>query len=294
MFRHLLVPLDGSTLSEASLVAAAALAKRFGSSVTLLHIIERDAPAQVHHERHLTTASEAQVYLEGMATREFALPIKVQAHVHEAPSSDVAGSIVQHAAEMNADLIVTCTHGRGGMRDLLFGSIAQQVVAQGRLPLLLIKPGQTGFVINKVLVALDPDSLHDASIAPAAALAAAFQASLSLLSVIPTVGTLSGQEAATSSLLPIASQAVLDLLQEQTEDHLQQHVAALEQRGLVLSATVARGEPAQQILRFSDLNGIDLIALSTHRKAGLEAFWSKSVAPRVAEATRTPLLLLPL
>ena len=67
MLKKILVPLDGSSLSEASLPAAAALAQRFNSRITLLHVIERDAPSEVHHERHLTTAGEAQAYMADVA-----------------------------------------------------------------------------------------------------------------------------------------------------------------------------------------------------------------------------------
>jgi nucleotide-binding universal stress UspA family protein len=59
MFKHLLVPLDGSRLAEAALPAAACLAEQLGASITLIHIIERDASGEIHGERHLTTPDEA-------------------------------------------------------------------------------------------------------------------------------------------------------------------------------------------------------------------------------------------
>jgi len=295
MFSEILVPLDGSKLSEASLAAAAVLAGRFGSSVTLLHVVEQYAPAEIHHERHLTTAPDAQVYLRDAAMRAFSPATRIETHVHDVPVADVALGIVEHATgEFKPDLIVICTHGKGGMRDLLVGSIAQQVVAQGQVPLLLIKPGLPGFDVKRILVPLDPDSMHDVSLEPAATLAAAFGATVELLSVIPTVATLAGEEAVTSSLLPVTAQALLQLREEQAGDHLQQHAEALQQAGLICAASVARGDPATEILRAAERSGADLIVLSTHRKTGLGAFWSKSVAPRVAQATKMPLLLVPL
>ena len=295
MFSRILVPLDGSQLSEASLPAAAQFANRFDAQIILLHVIERDAPSEVHKEPHLTDAREASRYLAGVATRAFAPGSRVETHVHNTPVTDVARAIVEHAArEFQADFIVTCTHGRSGMRDLLYGSIAQRIVAEGRLPLLLIKPGPDSFEIRKILVPLDPDSEHDAAIEPAASVAAAFKAELQLLSVIPTLGTLTGAEAATTSLMPLTAQAMLDLQQEQSDQHLDEHQKALQQRGLVSTAFTARGEPAAQIVQVADRGGADLIVLSTPRKTGLGAFWSKSVAPRVAQSTKKPLLLIPL
>ena len=71
MFKHILVPLDGSKLAEAALPAAVSLAKTFKAPVTLLHIIEQDAPEEIHRDRHLTEASEAEAYLAKIAKRIF-------------------------------------------------------------------------------------------------------------------------------------------------------------------------------------------------------------------------------
>ncbi len=294
MLQRILVPLDGSRLSEASLPAAAAMAGRFDSQITLLHVIERDAPDEVHHERHLTTAQEAQAYLTDVAARAFSKGTTVETHVHDVPVSDVARSIVEHAAEIHADLIVTCTHGQSGVRDLLVGTIAQRVVALGQCPLLLIKPDHPLSEIRRILVPLDPDSEHDAGLEPAVAIAQAFRAGLELLSVVPTIGTLTGEEAATSSLMPAAATALLELREERAAEHLEQHVQSLQEQGLLAAALVARGDPASRIVETAQQIDADMIVLSTHRKTGLQAFWSKSVAPRVAQATRKPLLLVPL
>jgi nucleotide-binding universal stress UspA family protein len=295
MFKHILVPLDGSRLSEASLDPAAFLASELHCSVTLLHVIEQDAPAEIHKERHLTNPEEADEYLRTTAQRAFGPGVQVATHVHTAPVSDVARSIVEHArSEFQPDLIVTCTHGRGGMRDLIFGSIAQQLVALGTTPVLLIKPGDRPFRPKRILVPLDPESVHDDSLPPAEELARACKAELVMLGVIPTYSTLSGEQAATGSLMPGTTQAVLDLREEHARADLSQHLDALKARGIASSAAVVRGDPAAMIIKTAERSGVGLIVLSTHRKAGLDAFWSKSVAPKVGQGTRLPVLLLPL
>ncbi len=295
MFKNILVPLDGSALSEAALGPARLFAERLDAPVTLLHVIEQDAPAQVHAERHLTNPEEAEAYLRQVAERTFPTGVRVKTHVHVAPVTDVARSIVEHAdLEFKPDLIITCTHGRGGVRDVLFGSIAQQVIAQGTTPLLLIKPGIDAFQMTSILLPLDPDSFHDESLAPGEFLARTFHAKLQLLSVIPTYGTLTGEQAAASSLMPATAQAVLDLREENARTHLNQHVQELRQDGLGASAIVARGDPAPTIVKTADASEADLIILSTHRRAGMGAFWARSVAPKVAQLARTPVLLFPL
>ena len=186
MFKNILVPLDGSKLSEASLPPAAFLAETLKAPVILLHVIEQDAPSEVHKERHLTKPDEAEAYLKEMAAQAFPPDVKVDTHVHTAPVSDVVRSIVEHATtEFQPDLIVTCTHGRGGMRDVLYGSIAQQIAARVTTPLLLIKPGGSDFKLNRILVPLDPDSDHDDSLPMAESLGKSFNAEICFLSVVP-------------------------------------------------------------------------------------------------------------
>src|SRR5437868_14772089 len=144
MYRRLLVPLDGSRLAETILAVVERLAAVYRATVVLLHVIERGAPATVHGERHLRTAVEAQTYLEGLAARLSAGGIAVETHAHDVPEGDVARSIVAHAEEGGADLIALCTHGGGGLRDLLVGSIAQQVLRRGTAPVLLTRPNPSG------------------------------------------------------------------------------------------------------------------------------------------------------
>jgi nucleotide-binding universal stress UspA family protein len=294
MFKNILVPLDGSNLSEASLGPAAYLAKTLKSQVTLFHVIEEGALAEIHKERHLTQPAEANTYLNEVAKRAFPTNVEVKTHVHTAAVSNVAFSIVDHMPDLAYDLIVICTHGRGGMRDLLFGSIAQQVVAKGTIPLLVIKTNNPSFELKKILIPLDPDSIHDASLVVAESLAKIFKTELHLLSIIPTLSTLGDEQSAAGNLMPATTQAYLDLKVENVKKDLQTHIDALHNENLKVTAEVERGDPASLIVKAAERSGADMIILSTHRKAGMGAFWARSVAPKVAQKTRTPLLLIPL
>src|SRR5450830_595606 len=87
MFKHILVPLDGSKLAESALPVAASLAKTLKAPVTLLHVIEQGAPEEVHRDRHLTDSAEAEAYLSGIAQSDFPPKTKVDWHVHTAAES---------------------------------------------------------------------------------------------------------------------------------------------------------------------------------------------------------------
>jgi nucleotide-binding universal stress UspA family protein len=298
MFNHILVPLDGSTLAESALPAAASLASTLHAPVTLFHVIEQNAPDAVHHDHHLTQAAEAEAYLQSTARKYFAAEAAVRWHVHTAEVKDVAGSIAEHAQELGADLIVMCAHGSSGVRDVLFGSIAQQVIARGVAPLLLLRPAgvtvSASFGLQKILLPLDSGSVHDDVFPFAKQLAQAYGAEIAMFSVIPTFATLTGEEAATSSLLPGTTSALLDIEEQETRQHLQMHVDELKKAGLKITSAIARGDPASEIVGAGERWNADLLLLATHRKAGIDAFWARSVAPNIARKTRLPLLLLPL
>ena len=294
MFKHILVPLDGSAPAEAALPAAALLAARCGARVTLLHIIERDAPATVHGERHLRQRDEAAAYLEETRRHAFALLSAVACHVHEAAAADVARGIVEHEGELAPDLIVMCAHGRRGLHEKIFGRIAQQVVGLGRVPVLLLRPPQDGaapFDCRTILVPEDGQPEHEIGLQVATDLARATGAKLELLFVVPTAATLSGSDAVSSQLLPSATRIMLDLAERGAREHLHQHLTALV--GVSAQASVLRGEPAREVIVAADKLDADLVVLATHGKAGTEAFWSGSVAAKIIRACPRPLLLVP-
>ena len=294
MFKNILVPLDGSKLSEASLAPAELFAQTFQSHVTLLHVIEQDAPAEVHKERHLTRPDEAEEYLKDAASRAFSSGMEVETHVHTAPVADVIKSILEHVSEYKPDLIITCTHGNSGIRDVLIGTIAQQIVAHGSTPLLLVKPDLPRFQLDRILVPLDPKSHHDNSLPVAKSLGAAFGAKIHLLSIIPTFSTLAGEQAAAGNLMPATAQALLDIQEENASEDLNQHAAEFRTDDIKVFAEVSRGDPARGIVKIAEISGANLIILTTHRRAGMGAFWARSVAPKVANKTKVPLLLIPL
>ncbi len=297
MFKHLLVPLDGSPMAETALPAAALLAELLGAQVTLVHVIERDAPREVHGVPHLADPAQARTYLDDVAARVFPPGIQVRRHVHVAAVDDVARSIVAHSRELEPDLIVMCTHGGGNLRSWLFGSVAQQVVALATVPLLLIRPTATGvasvFPCLRFLVPLDGDPEHEQALSVATDLARVCGAALHLLAVVPTLQTLPARHVAVARLLPGATSALLAMTQNELQEYLRRHLDTLQAKGFSATAEVMRGDPAGAIVDTALRIGADLIVLATHRKKGLDAFWAGSVAPKVSSHSVRLLLLVP-
>jgi len=296
MFKRLIIPLDGSPLSEAVLPTAIHLALKLQASVTLIHVIERNAPRQVHGKPHLATPQEAEPYLAEVQRRLFPSGIPVEVHVHTMAIADVAGSIVEHAREFGSDLVTMCTHGRGGLRKLLFGSIAQQVAAAG-VPVLLVRPVEDGSPPvpcgGPILVPLDGTELREVALPEASALAKACGSILHLLMIVPTLETLTGAATSSSILLPATTQEMLALATEDARAYLETLTTRLAGEGVKSRGEIRRGDAAEIIAKEARSQGADLIVMGTAARTGMDAFWSGSVSPKVSERTHLPLLLIP-
>jgi nucleotide-binding universal stress UspA family protein len=295
LITRLLVPLDGSALAERILPAAASVATKLGASLTLLHVLERDAPTSIHGEQHLAESRAAEAYLTRLVDGLRADGLDANYHVHPNPERDVAQSIVSHAAELTNDLVVMSTHGRGGMRDVVAGTIAEQVVRKGSTPVLLLRPGTepaVGLDLHRVMAPLDGS--HDAELALAYAdvLARAWGAQLLLVRVVPYRGDLAGDQAALASMLPSATEAALEIEREDAVAYLGELAASRQRAGLDAQVAVLRGDPTSTLLDCADKRGADLVVVVTHGRVGLHAFWTASVGHRLAERLTKPVLLL--
>lgn len=296
MFKHLLAPLDGSDMAEAVLPAAVHLGRAAGARLTLLHVLERGAPEEVHGQRHITNEQEGLHYLQETAAR-LSPGLQVDLHVHPNPEHNVPRSIVEHAAELGVDLILLCTHGRSNLRRWLFGSVAQKVIALGNTPVLVVYPSEIpqgkGFACRRILTPLDGDPDHEAGLQTAIGLAAACGAALHLLFVVPTRETLSGEDSASALLLPATTAALLEMSRQAAADYLQRQAERAAAAGVPVTSEVQRGDPAGAIAQAAQSAHADLIVMATHGKTHTDAFWSGSVSPRVSSRTRRPLLLVP-
>ncbi len=292
---RLLAPLDGSRLAEAVLPVVETLAIA-GATPVLLHVRERGAPATIHGERHLRAADEASAYLAGVADRLRTTGRAVERHTHDVPEGDVARSIAAHAEEVRAGMIVLCTHGGGGVRDLLVGSIAQQVLRRGTVPVLLVRPdaagGPTAFAPGAVLVPLDGTAAAEAALSPAADLARALGARLHLVMVVATLQTVRGDRQPGAHLLPATARALLDQQQDDAQAYLDALATTLRPTSLTVTTEVRRGDAAAALSDEAAEPGVGLVVAATHGRAGLQAVWAGSVTARLLARTRAPVLLL--
>jgi nucleotide-binding universal stress UspA family protein len=147
-YKRILVPVDGSRTSMAGLKEAISLAKAQGAALQLVHVVDQHSVVMM--------GMEASIYMDEVLkdlsavgrrvlTRAQALAdkagVKASGVLLETITGPAADSIIAQAKKGRADLIVIGTHGRRGVRRLVMGSDAEQVVRQSPVPVLLVRSG---------------------------------------------------------------------------------------------------------------------------------------------------------
>jgi len=153
MFSKILVPLDGSALSEKALAMAQNLASTSDTSIHLMQVIslrpeldarrgsggesitilemEQDAARQLIEIR----TARGKKYLEGIAVQLQQAGIHVTTVMREGAADE---HIVEYAKEQDIDLIVMSTHGRSGFKRFFVGSVTDRVIRTGETPVLVL------------------------------------------------------------------------------------------------------------------------------------------------------------
>ena len=297
LLKRLLVPLDGSPLAESVLPAVAFLAQKLHTSVTLIHILEKDAPEKVHGQRHLKLSKQAEGYLESIAGLDIFKGTKVEIHVHEEKVSDVPKSIADHIKELNQDIVILCAHGNVRLHGMIFGSVAQQVISRGKTPVLLINPSaknlSSEYHFKNFLVPLDGNPDHEHALSYASGLAKLCEAKIHLVMAIPNFGTMSGEVSPANRFLPATTSKMMDMLVTDAEEYLVSLKEKFKEFNLIISTSAKRNDPAIAILETAEENNSDLIILATHGTKGAEAFWEGSITPKISKASKVPILLVP-
>lgn len=153
-FQHILIPLDGTPMSEQILEPAVVFGKAMGADYTLLRVVTPVYPMTLPSEPaifgsvatdimdrveklHADLKKEAGEYLEKVAARLYGdgLNVHTRITIDEQP-----GVAILENAKPPIDMVAIETHGRGGLSRLLLGSVADKVIRGSHLPILVHKP----------------------------------------------------------------------------------------------------------------------------------------------------------
>lgn len=144
MFKHLLVPVDGSPTSRQAIGQALTIAQAFASSVTLIYVVDPYAFIGVGGDFPYGQTD----YLDA-ATTQGSDAIAAAKQIFDAHGVHAVGSVVEGqpiyraildtAESVNADLVVMGSHGRRGLEKLVLGSVTAQVLSHAHLSVLVVR-----------------------------------------------------------------------------------------------------------------------------------------------------------
>lgn len=143
MYKKILVPLDGSQLAEAALTHAEEIAKKDGAEIIILRVpdhIEPKFPAQAYAEsirQQREADKEAEAYVREKVAVLNGEHIKAKGITRE---GSVTETILAVAKETHADIITMSTHGWKGFQHLIKGSVAEKIIQNAHIPVLIIHP----------------------------------------------------------------------------------------------------------------------------------------------------------
>ena len=139
-YRRLLVPLDDSPTAQRGLGEALALARELRGALVLLHVVE-NAGAHPLGEKRTAPALLAGTLAELARARELLEPrrkaFQAQATVEVLVAPSVPHALCDYAAQNGISLIALSSHGRSGFRRLVMGSVAEAVLRNSRVPVLV-------------------------------------------------------------------------------------------------------------------------------------------------------------
>ena len=145
MFKHLLLPIDGSKLSEAALQKGVEFAKSLNARITGFYVMPEYHILAYRTEMVEDTKEEFAKDCRSHADQYLAVVEKAAKAAGVACDTAVATSdhpyeaIIQAAQDKNCDLIMMASHGRRGVQGLLLGSETQKVLTHSKIPVLVYR-----------------------------------------------------------------------------------------------------------------------------------------------------------
>jgi nucleotide-binding universal stress UspA family protein len=288
-FKKILVPLDGSLLSETALEPALALAQAMHGEVVLLTTLAAglelsepeffglDAAPRMPLAQDATPLRERLLdYLNSICASRAGANVPMRVLVQE---GDAAECIVATAVSLPADLIIMGAHGRSGMTRLLLGSVTQKVTRQACCPVLALRqPGS----IQNILIVVSQNLLAEHALDSGYALAGCFDAQVHLL--LPTTAEDETLSKATQS------GAEEDVFRYE-EAYLEDLVDRYAMNKPIITA-VRPGKPETAVLSYAQTHQIDLIVLAARPYSRWRRLLYGSVSDKILRESLCSVLIV--
>lgn len=301
----ILVPLDGSVLGEYALPIAQKIARSLGATLHLVHV---HVPIIAVHvgELHIgdvplvdemmdsQSRNQEQAYLDAIRDMLAGNGIRVTSTML---NGLVADSLARHVGEVETNLVVIATHGRGQLARLWFGSVTDALIRRTHTPLLVVKtnmrthPSEQDTPFHHIMIPLDGSQLAEQIIGPALALGQPMNAAYTLIQIVEPLAT--PNTPATPGGATAVDREMTMRRWDNADRYLQAVARMLRADGLeVFTRVVVAQHPAATILEHARRSNADLITMSTHGRSGVSRLLLGSVADAVMRNAPTPVMVV--
>ncbi len=297
--KKILCPTDFGESAEEALRYAAMFASQYDAELTMMHVVSLFSNGPSTAEKQISEmgqyAEKFADQLHQQADEIIDRTIEDESHRHlKMKKLTIRGfspdqEIIRVAKEMDIDLIVMGTYGRGGVSHLLFGSTAEQVVRMANCPVLTVRhhvPHTFDFQqIRSILFPTDFSGYSKKALPYALSFAESYGASLHVLHVFeqrvhPAFYIM--DKSTPFALDEGLRDRALDALDEFVYDELKDKIN--------FKCEVTGGKPFVEIINYARANEIDLIVIATHGLTGLEYMVIGSTTERVVRKAPCPVL----
>ncbi|SFR92682.1 Nucleotide-binding universal stress protein, UspA family [Halomicrobium zhouii] len=283
MYDRILFPTDGSDAANAVRDYVLDLAAAEDATLEVLYVANSNENSVTRVGGEVVDALEqhGEEVVADVEDRAADRGVDVRSTVEQ---GDPSGTILAYADHRDVDLIVMATHGRRGLDRMLLGSVTERVARKAARPVLTVRPDDDvsrRYPPESVLVPTDGSAVSKRAVDEGAALAAEQDATLHLLTVIdPSV--FGGDDYA---VMPT------DVFEERAESILDRAVARAEDAGAT-DVVRARefGNPRRTIGRYAGEEAVDLVAMGTHGRSGVDRFLMGSVTEGTVRTAPVPVL----
>jgi len=295
MLRTLLVPLDGSDLAETALPWGVTLAREKHVSLMLARVVRAAGgahavtPAPGTNGADGVDAEVAQTYLDAVRERLGGEGVEATAVVCEGSPAE---ALLDLADRSDASAIVIATSGHGSVLDYPLARVAERILQEAAVPVLLVPTGREAVrrppALRRLLIPLDGSALAERALDMAVEIAAR-DATLVFTQVVePSLGTLDTAEGG----LPLEDTAATERARSEAAAYLQGLRHDTSESQIVVQTSVAVGVPDRQVLAMAREFESDLIVMVTHGASGPGRGWLGSVANAVVRRTDVPVFLI--
>jgi nucleotide-binding universal stress UspA family protein len=280
---RVLFPTDGSECAEQARHHAFYLADRFEAALHVIHVEEREPELS-----DVIDVCEADVLADLHAPMGDTVVAESRVRERTVAHPSVVDGILSYAAEHDTTLTVLGTHGRSGIRRLVLGSVAEEVVRRASHPIMTVGRGATPpkeMEGGHLLVPIDFSDQQPRLLAHARELARAYGMTLTLLHVVEMES------------LPDVYGAYADppepgVLADRTETVLDERAQRLREHGVDVRVEVRDGYAAPETLDAAEKMDADLLAIATHGRSGIERMLMGSVAETVIRRAPCPVFVV--